>query len=316
MQADEPMVAALREVVEPRVNKLRKRLKKAKRGDPEGVHDSRTELRRLRADLDLMGHTVFDTEATAQLCRRMHDLEQGLAKTRDADVMIDDLDKYLQRHTKERAGIGELRKLLVKQKHKAERRARRALSGSARRDVVGKLERFLRRKAVVREKTPGSSAKATPTLVRHFTRQEIWRRYDALWAYDARLPGDIETLHKLRSSCRQMRFALEAFSDALPTVKPIARELHRVQDEIGELHDHHIALGLMDRWRRKGRLATTPALEHYLAYHARTRDRIRGRFEPHWLSLFGEEFRRRVFRSLEREGLGRSRAGVTTVRSK
>src|SRR5438270_508015 len=108
MQADEPMVAALRDVVAPRVYKLRKRLKKAKRGDPEGVHDSRTELRRLRTDLDLMGHTVFDTEATTQLCRRMHELEQVLAKTRDTDVLIDDLDRYLKRQTKERAGLGDL----------------------------------------------------------------------------------------------------------------------------------------------------------------------------------------------------------------
>jgi len=301
MQADEPMVAALRDVLEPRVDKLRKRLKKAKKGDPEGVHDSRTELRRLRADLDLMGHTVFDAETTAEVCRRMRQLEQALAKTRDTDVLIEDLDGYLRRRARERAGLGELRKLLTKRRHKGERTARRALRRRARREVVQSLEGLLRRKAVVSERRSGNPAKASPTLVRHFTRQEIWRRYDALRAYDARLPGDIETLHKLRSSCRQMRFALEAFADALPTVKPIAGELHRVQDEIGELHDHHVALGLVDRWRRKGRLATTPALEHYLAYHARTRDRVRKRFERHWLSLFGEQFRRRVFRSLEKE---------------
>src|SRR6266849_2279084 len=87
---------------------------------PDGVHDSRTELRRLRADLDLMGHTVFDAEATAQICRRMHQLEQALAKTRDTDVLIGDLDGYLRRRAKERAGLGELRTLLAKRRHKGE----------------------------------------------------------------------------------------------------------------------------------------------------------------------------------------------------
>src|SRR5882762_10480930 len=142
MQANEPMVAALRDVLEPRVNKLRKRLKKARRGDPEGVHDSRTELRRLRANLDLMGHTVFDAEATAEVCRRMHELEQALAKTRDTDVLLDDLDGYLRRRSKERAGLGGLRKLLAKRRHKVERTARRALGRRVRRDVVGRLERL------------------------------------------------------------------------------------------------------------------------------------------------------------------------------
>jgi CHAD domain-containing protein len=301
MRADEPMVAALRDVLEPRVTKLRKRLKKAKRGDTEGIHDSRTELRRFRTDLDLMGRTVFDAEATAQLCRRMHVLEQALAKARDTDVLLDDLEGYLGRHSQDRAGLGGLRKLLARRRHKGARIARRALGGGARRDLIKGLKRLLRRDAAVSEKTPSRGPKAMPTLVRHFTRHEIWYRYDALRAYDARLLGDIETLHKLRSSCRQMRFALEAFADALPTVKPVARELHRVQDEIGELHDHHVALGLVERLRREGRLATTPGLEHYLAYHARTRDRLRRRFERHWLSLFGEQFRRRIFRSLEEE---------------
>jgi CHAD domain-containing protein len=301
MQADEPMVAALREVLEPRVTKLRKRLKKAKRGDRKGVHDSRTELRRLRADLDLMGHTVFDAEATTDACRRLHELEQALGKARDTDVLLEDLDGYLRSRSKERVGLGDLRKRLARRRDKGQRVARRALGGNVRRDIVSRLEQFLRRKDVVVEEQPANPAKAAPTLVRHFTRQEIWRRYDALRAYDTRLPGDIETLHKLRSSCRQMRFALEAFEEALPTAKPIARELHRVQDEIGTLHDHHVALGLVDRWRRKGRLVSNPSLERYLAYHARRRDRLRAKFERHWLSLFEEQFRRRVFRSLEGE---------------
>jgi CHAD domain-containing protein len=301
MQADEPMVAALRDVFEPRVAKLRKRLKKAKRGDREGVHDSRTELRRLRADLDLMGHTVFDSEATADLCRQLHKLEQALGKARDTDVLLDDLDAYVRARPREKEELDQLRKLLTRRRTKGERVARRALSANVRRDVAERLERFARRNKVVVDKQPKNPAKAAPSLVRHFTRQEIWRHYDAVRAYDTRLPGDVETLHKLRSSCRQMRFALEAFADALPTVGPIVRDLHRAQDEIGTLHDHHVALELVDRWRRDGQLTSNPSLERYLAYHARKRDRLRAKFARHWLSFFGKEFRRRVFRSLERE---------------
>ena len=87
MNADAKMDEALREELRARVSKLEKRMKKAYRGKSKGIHDARTELRRIRAELDTMGHTAFDEHVTSRLCERLRDTERALAKARDADVL-------------------------------------------------------------------------------------------------------------------------------------------------------------------------------------------------------------------------------------
>ena len=99
-----------------------------------------------------------------------------------------------------------------------------------------------------------------------------------------------------------MRFSLEAFEDALPAMRPIARELHALQDGIGQLHDHEVALELIMRWCRKSKLEMTPALERYVVHRKRAKDRLRAQAEPRWLSVLGAGFRRRIARALEKEG--------------
>jgi CHAD domain-containing protein len=301
MHMTEPMVRALQGAVEPRIKKLEKRLKKAKAGDPDGVHDSRTELRRVRAELDLMGSTVFDSKATSRLAGRLHALEQALAKARDTDVLLDDLNRYLARRPGDEEGLSELRDRLVKRRDKGAREANLALAGKLPRTVLRELRGLMAAKNVVTLRPPKNPARAAPELVRHFTHAEIWRLYEHLRAYDARLPADVETLHKFRSACRQLRFAIEALADALPAMEPIARELHALQDEIGTVHDHQVALDLLTRWRDKGKLASTPELERYLSHHERARDRLRGRFEARWLGVLGPDFRRRLAEAVELE---------------
>ncbi|HEY3593735.1 MAG TPA: CHAD domain-containing protein, partial [Polyangiaceae bacterium] len=148
---------------------------------------------------------------------------------------------------------------------------------------------------------PGNPKKAAPRLVRHYTHQEIWRRYESLRAYDSKMAPDVETLHKLRSQCRQMRFVLEAFADAIPGTHPIAERLHDFQSQIGQLHDHQIAIDLLRRWMKEGKLRSTMALERYLAQREKKRDQIRAHCERQWLEVFEPAFRRRLADALESE---------------
>src|SRR5579864_5482031 len=100
------MAEAMRTTLEPWARKLKKRLRKARRGDADGVHDSRTLLRRLRQGLAIMGSSVFDPEVIDDLRRGLRRVEHALGPTRDDDVMIAHLHRYLRR-----AGAGTRRSI-------------------------------------------------------------------------------------------------------------------------------------------------------------------------------------------------------------
>jgi CHAD domain-containing protein len=298
VNADAKMDEALRDDVRGRMPSLRKRLKKAHRGKSKGIHDARTELRRIRSELDTMGHTAFDAHVMSDLCERLHDTERALAKARDADVLACDLASWVAKHDGKKHDLDEVRARLEKRRRSGVKEARAALDGDARDAIVRAVKRATKPKHVVIA-PPKNPASAAPELVRHFTHREVWRRYEAIRAFDARLPADVETLHKLRSACRQLRFTLETFEGASPDLAPIARDLHERQDEIGELHDHELAIQLLERWRAKGKIHPSRGLDAYLARRAKARDDLRRMAESRWLSLLGAKFRLRLSRALE-----------------
>ena len=284
------MADAMRDELASQADKLKKRLKKAHGGSEKGVHKARTELRRLRVELDTMGHTAFDPRVTAKLERRLHTIERALAKTRDTDVLLADVRAHRD--------LGDVCKRLERRRTRAAASARKALDKKTRSALDARLRRAVKPKHVTIA-APKNPARAAPVLVRHFTHREIWRRYDALRAYDARLPADVATLHKLRSACRELRFTLEAFEPAVRGLEPIAHALHRLQDEMGELHDHQVAIDLLEKWRRKGKIRSTEVLDRYLARRAEARDELRSSSEPRWLGVLGESFRLELARALE-----------------
>jgi len=299
MRGDEKMADAMRVEVESQIGILRKRLKKAHAGKVGGVHKSRTELRRIRTELDTMGHTAYGSGVMARLAERLRDAERSLAKTRDVDVLLADLRAHARDAARGDAqSLGAVIARLEARRGRSAKRARKALNRRARDELAGAVRVAMKPKNVVALR-PKNPARAAPELVRHFMHQEVWRRYDALRAYDARLPADVATLHKLRSACRELRFTLEAFEDAAPGLAPIARALHRLQDEMGELHDHQIAIDLLERWLHKRKIARSRALDRYLARRAEARDELRSRSEPRWLGVLGETFRLRLARALE-----------------
>src|SRR5206468_2545564 len=117
------------------------------------------------------------------------------------EPMAEALREELERHAKK------LRKRLKKAKndgddgvHEARRvdgarDARAALRGKKRRALVRALCALAARDD---EKRPNDPAKSSPRLVRHFTHEELWRRYDAVRAFDARDDFDVDALHQLR----------------------------------------------------------------------------------------------------------------------
>jgi CHAD domain-containing protein len=293
MRADEPICEALHEALRRGADELRERLRRARRGDADGVHDARTKLRRLREGLVVMARTVFDAGAVGKLERGLHAVESALGPTRDDDVLLADVDRWIGRARRdERRDLAALRETVYRRR----RRHMRRLARELRRDRLGRHVRRARRWLRGGPRNVSLQAarapKATPNLVRHFVPDLTWRAYEEVLAYEMRLPADFDVVHKVRSAARRLRYLLELLDQALPPgACDLVDALRALQDRLGDLHDHVEAVTRIETWVARGKIANSPALESYLAHRRRERDRLRREFDGEWRALAGEPFR-------------------------
>jgi CHAD domain-containing protein len=293
MRPEEPMAEALHAALEAYARKLKKRLRKAARGDEDAIHDARTTLRRIREGLVIMGRTVFQPSRVARLERGLHEVEQTLGATRDDDVLAAHLDAWLKhapRHS--RAELAPFRAFVRRRRRRDARRLSREIARARMNRPVRAAWRFLCGRVRSAVPPPRNPARAVPTLVRHFLPDETWHAYEEILAYETRLPADLDVIHKVRSSCRRLRYALELFAEALPpATEDFVDELRALQDRLGELHDHVVAIDRIDDWLARGKVPASAALAAYRASRATERDRLRDEFEPEWRAVTGDAFR-------------------------
>ncbi len=298
MHADEVLTEGLRSDVRTYVEKLNDRMKRARRGKVGGVHDTRTVCRRLRTYLDLMGRSVFRSGPAERAGARLAKIETSLAKTRDLDSLLNDLEGYIRLHRSSARVLRGVHDVIGERRKRAVRAARRTLSKRSRRAIVDRLDALLEHGW---RETPKKSFTAAPFLVRHFTHELIWHRYDMVRAFEPSLPGDEETTHRFRSACRELRFAMELFGEALRDSPPIVADLVAVQEQIGEMHDHHVAVRLLRKYAARGIVNGSPELDAYVAERSAARDRLKARFEERWAAHLDTAFRLRLAGAIESE---------------
>ncbi len=145
-------------------------------------------------------------------------------------------------------------------------------------------------------------------------------------------------LHNLRIAAKRLRYTLEIFENTLPAeCKPLVAELEQLQEELGQLHDSDVRIGLLrlglgsqespiddqvfltaqrDNKRsflRPDLVATllnpdvAPSarerygLEHLLCREHEARRRQYAAYRQHWYALQQADFRRHVLEILDRE---------------
>jgi len=75
-------------------------------------------------------------------------------------------------------------------------------------------------------------------------------------------PTEVQALHDMRIAAKRLRYALEIFELCFPDTKPLIKEITRVQEDLGEIHDLDVLTDLMrDRLRRHGVPLTQKAVE-------------------------------------------------------
>ena len=218
--------------------------------DPEGVHDMRVGIRRLRGALE-PAEPFYPPKDFKRTVRRVKALARALGRVRDADVHLIALRKRLAKvaHA-ERAGIEGLIDGII-----ADRAIARADldpyldqwdgHGAAH---AAELRLFITRAKGRKHKDRRRDSVAAVAL------QALTARLEALSAIvpvlSASESGDPEALHEVRIVAKQLRYVLEIFSPVLgPDIGELLAELKTLQDLLGELHDRDVLADLLHQER-------------------------------------------------------------------
>lgn len=221
----------------------------AERGrDPEGVHQMRVGLRRLRSALRLFRGQlpVRETQALVEELRWLAGL---LGAARDLDVFQGELLGPLAKNRPGDRGLAALHEAAEGARREAYTALRRELASPRYAALVLRLGRFVDGGSFRRR---GASELARPA--RPLVRRLLRHRAARLRQLGARL-GELspQELHRLRIRSKRLRYAIELLAPLFGGAAPdrAARRLAELQDVLGHLNDQATAEQLVARLRER-----------------------------------------------------------------
>jgi CHAD domain-containing protein len=286
--------------------------------DPEEVHDMRVATRRMRSTLAVC-RDHLDPRAVRRFAKDLRRLAQRLGAVRDLDVF--GLRLAAHRQTLAPAASAELQPLRDAW-HARREKARAALldflTSERYRNLGEELAAFANTPdsgeppPLGRDGTPAAHrvADLAPTL--------IYQRLAAVRAFEDWLPTAARPLpidghpaplaryHALRIAAKRLRYALEAFADALGEgTKSLLADLKALQEHLGDLQDAAVACQLLRDFLVWGHLEPTdaavpphplvaPAVASYLAAEQEVLRRRVAELPTVWPQATGEGFRQRL----------------------
>lgn len=203
--------------------------------DPEGVHQVRVSLRRLRSALGLFKHHIPAAQRAA-LTQEAKWLLDELGAVRDLDVFINVLVADFTPRVAGDEGCAQLMRRARLQRDAAQAAAVAALSSTRARRFAVRLDTWLEGRGWRSGRTAAEAA--------HFARHAINRRLRKIKGAAegiAKLP--IAERHELRIAVKKARYGIEFFQGLLPQ-KRAARwtaALRQVQDSLGHMNDLDVA---------------------------------------------------------------------------
>jgi triphosphatase len=221
-------------------------------GDPEGLHQMRVALRRLRAAISLFADLLLDPQ-TEEMKTQFKWITQELGPARELDVFIKRVVRPVTDGKPNGPGVVVLAKDLQERREEAFARACAAVESVCFRRLVldtacwieagdwtrnpDHLTRLLREQLIV-----GAAA------------DELRRRRKKILKAGAQLDAlDPPRRHKMRIQAKKLRYAAEFFGGAFPGKKATRRRkgfvagLEKLQDALGDLNDIAVHEGLTER---------------------------------------------------------------------
>lgn len=193
--------------------------------DPEGVHQLRVSLRRLRTVLVLFRPLLVNA-SSQRIAKKLKRYAVTLDQARDMDVFI---SNYLNSEIKD----GQLSELAIKQRNQAYKKVGRLLKSDDFKQFKRRIKKWLKTSAcpLLAAQHVSLNTFAAQTL-EHY-RQQVIEQAETL---DLKDEGAI---HQLRISCKKLRYASEFFRSLYPkkNIKPFIKQLEQLQDCLGTIHD-------------------------------------------------------------------------------
>ena len=199
----------------------------------KGVHDMRVAARRLRSALSDI-EPFLDKEPIKDIKKELKKISDGLGAVRDRDVAIGALKKLSDEAESDqvKTGIEEL----ITEQTTARNVARADLEGVITAENIDGLQK--RFAAAIKDAVKNAETKklsfeeAAGTMV-SANLKELLDLAPKLYT-----PFKRKGLHRLRIAAKRLRYSVELFALCGDTAaKSIAKEISRMQDHLGEVHD-------------------------------------------------------------------------------
>jgi len=253
--------------------------------DPEGIHQARVAIRRLRAAFKVF-KAALPADKRVFFAKDLRWLQKQLGDARDLDVFKDEtLAPMLDRAPKD-AVLIELGKRVEAARGDAYARACKALESRRYGRLRLELERWFA------EPVPAGVAdcavRPMTRKVHWFAKRSIRKSHRKVMAAGDHLATLSEAeLHALRIRGKQARYCVEFFSSlySKKETRRHTKSLARLQDCLGALNDSVVAKALLKRLERKGG-ALDPLAKAYVAgwFAARIHDE-RAKLKRVWIDL-------------------------------
>lgn len=215
---------------------------------PEGVHQSRVAIRRLRSCLKQF-RPVADGRALRELDAMLGELARAMGAARDLDVFLRDLGAALGRAAGEDRRVAALLRVAEARRRAAYDQLAVLLESPGFRALIWSACRL----AILPDwdSEPAEAAADGPTApvarLRPFAAATLARRWRQLKRRGAAIETlDAEALHEMRLAAKRLRYAAELFAPLWPG-KPARRFLKRLavlQEALGLANDTHVARAL------------------------------------------------------------------------
>jgi CHAD domain-containing protein/CYTH domain-containing protein len=210
--------------------------------DAEALHDFRVAVRRLRSTVRAYAEHLEDGVGRKDR-RRLRKLARATGAARDGEVMIGWMDARRGALADDAvAGLDWLLERLRRRQQKLGEGLREEVAH----DFGREHERLSRRLAWYPAHVSAESAAERPRMG-DVVAEGVAAHAEALRsALDSvRSVDDQERAHEGRIEAKRLRYLLEPFAETNPAARAIVKQIKKLQDTLGEMHDAHVAGGLL-----------------------------------------------------------------------
>jgi triphosphatase len=211
-------------------------------GDPEGVHQMRVGLRRLRAGMSLFGILLHDPQTVA-IKTELKWLASELGPARELEVLVNRVVGPIKKQRRRWRGMPSLSREIAERRDAALKRAQDTVQSTRFRALTLEVAAWLE---------TGQWTNPQDDLIRDlgdlpitaFAAEQLARRWRKVRKKGRALAQlDASGRHKFRIQAKQLRYATEFFASLFTRRRAVKRRkqfvaaLERLQDGLGDLND-------------------------------------------------------------------------------